>query len=183
MKQLNIYSVKDGDIPEEGMEIMVFSTSSSWGMFESMNKDVGVVAYEYPYDCDTLQEAYDKGYKLVFENDNTACDENGEWCNIVITVDEQILLSKYNWVYTHEYYMSLNTNVIFPFSTEAAIRKSIKLGIIELEKESSIDSIDQHGIKYVYRVMWLKYNGISISLPATNYGNGWSFMQYTERDV
>jgi hypothetical protein len=111
MKTLTLHELSLDDIPEDGLPIIFFSSTSSFGMFEQHYTKQGIAEYMYGDIADSLEEALGKGghiclsFKSVDEEDDNM---------IPLMCDDTYLREGCLWMYEHEYYPVLD-NHHYPF--------------------------------------------------------------------
>jgi len=111
LKTLTLYEVGINPLPINSTEILVFTTHSSFGIFEGTGSNEGEVCYMYGDIADSLDEALSLGGYISTSEENTDWEEGS--MAIIIEVASHSLVDDMMWMYCHEYYDKVAG--MFPF--------------------------------------------------------------------
>lgn len=124
MKTLKVYQIGVDPLPVDDSQIVFWSSTTSFGIFENSFATEGTVRYLLPEEYETFEEAIAGGAKIDLE-----CNYEDE--DIIIQCNEHQLGEGINWMYVHEYYPVISS-VDFPFQKRHYFDVAIKEGWIEV---------------------------------------------------
>jgi hypothetical protein len=135
MKTLTLHELSLDDIPEDGLPIIFFSSTSSFGMFEQHYTKQGIAEYMYGDIADSLEEAIQLGGFVCLsrkhEDDDLA---------IPLMVEDTYPYEGCLWMYEHEYYPVLDPDH-FPFQDWCYYKWAEKNDLIDVV-ETGTDRVE-----------------------------------------
>jgi hypothetical protein len=126
MKTLTLHELSLQDMPEDGLPIIFFTSTSSFGMFEQHLTKQGNAEYMYGDIADSLEEAIQLGGFICLSRSH----EDDELA-IPLLVDDTYLYEGCLWMYEHEYYPVLDPDH-FPFQDWYYYKWAEKNGLIDV---------------------------------------------------
>ena len=179
MRPLNYYVIGEDPLPIVGLEIGYYDKHTSFGMFQSMDAQSGIVSM---YGGE------------VFSDDEVNIDEEGvdEWGEAVAKTlfvgdDETQLRRGMIWCYLHEFYAVVDPE-LFPFQTHEELEIAVKHGIVQVLSEETEDLVDKQGTAYKNKVVHVKYNDRLLDIKFYSFkkasvtadADAWYFSRYKE---
>lgn len=162
MQSIKVYTMGVDPMPLDGLDINIFVGHASFGIFESTSGKE--ITFEYntgDFDCDTLQEALDKGIEIA-ETYNDCIDEEGNYVKLY-PLDFECDVKGIRWTYVHEH-LPIISDIEFPFQSDDVFNSALRHGLIQvLDKEVVARSED-----YIFRYLTVRFNDKNFKVTFVN---------------